>query len=81
MTSKRPKTQDDRSLRRYKRRWKSVRLVAWPGNFRRQSARFARRAFHCLGLFHLNCILTLLRYVCSQLQVSDPGVYDAGLPR
>lgn len=33
----RPKTQDGRSLRRYRRRWKVERLVAWLGNFRRLS--------------------------------------------
>ena len=32
---KRPKTQDGRPLRRYKRRWKIERLFAWLGNFRR----------------------------------------------
>jgi transposase len=32
---KKPKTQDGRPLRRYKRRWKSERLFAWWQNFRR----------------------------------------------
>src|SRR5919202_228679 len=30
-----PKTQDGRKLRRYKRRWKVERLFSWLGNFRR----------------------------------------------
>jgi transposase len=30
---KKPKTQDGRKLRRYKRRWKIERLFAWLGNF------------------------------------------------
>jgi transposase len=32
---RKPKTQDWRMLRRYKRRWKIERLFAWLGNFRR----------------------------------------------
>ena len=31
---RKPKTQDGRKLRRYKRRWKIERLFAWLGNFR-----------------------------------------------
>ena len=30
---KKPRTQDGRTLRRYKRRWKIERLFAWLGNF------------------------------------------------
>lgn len=32
---RKPKTQDGRKLRRYKRRWKIERLYTWLGNFRR----------------------------------------------
>jgi transposase len=32
---KKPKTQDGRKLKCYKRRWKIERLLAWLGNFRR----------------------------------------------
>ncbi len=35
-----PKTQDDRPLRRYKRRWKVERLIAWLHNFRRIIVRY-----------------------------------------
>jgi transposase len=57
---KRPKTQDGRPLRRYKRRWKVERLVAWLGNFRRLVVRYERHALNYLGLVHLGCILILL---------------------
>ncbi len=35
-----PKTQDGRPLRRYKRRWKVERLIAWLQNFRRVIVRY-----------------------------------------
>ena len=58
---KRPKTQDGRPLRRYKRRWKIERLFAWLGNFRRLVVRYERHALNYLGFIHLGCILILLR--------------------
>ena len=58
---KRPRTQDGRSLRRYKRRWKIERLFAWLGNFRRLVVRYERHALNYLGFVHLGCILILLR--------------------
>ena len=58
---KRPKTQDGRPLRRYKRRWKIERLFAWLGNFRRLVVRYERHALNYLGFVHLGCILILLR--------------------
>jgi transposase len=57
----RPKTQDGRPLRRYRRRWKIERLVAWIGNFRRIVIRYERYALNYLGFVHLSCILILLR--------------------
>jgi len=60
---KRPKTQDGRSLRRYKRRWKVERLFAWRGNYRRLVVRYERHALNFLGFVHLGCILLLLRQV------------------
>src|SRR5260370_5985291 len=59
---KRPKTQDGRPLRRYKRRWKVERLFAWLGNFRRLVVRYERHALNYLGFVHLGCILILLRH-------------------
>ena len=57
----RPKTQDGRPLRRYKRRWKVERLFAWLGNFRRLVVRYERYALNYLGFVQLGCILLLLR--------------------
>ena len=57
----RPKTQDGRPLRRYRRRWKIERLFAWLGNFRRLVVRYERHALNYLGFVHLGCILILLR--------------------
>ena len=59
---KRPKTQDGRPLRRYKRRWKVERLFAWLGNFRRLVVRYERYALNYLGFVHLGCIFILLRH-------------------
>jgi transposase len=60
---KKPKTQDGRKLRRYKRRWKIERLFAWLGNFRRLVVRYERRAENYLGFVKLGCIVVLLRYL------------------
>jgi transposase len=60
---KRPKTQDGRKLRRYKRRWRVERLFAWLGNYRRLVVRYERHALNFLGFVHLGCILLLLRQV------------------
>lgn len=57
----RPRSQDDRPLRRYQRRWKSERLFAWLGNFRRLVVRYERHTLTFLGCVHLGCILILLR--------------------
>ena len=57
----RPKTQDGRPLRRYRRRYKIERLFAWLGNFRRLVVRYERHALNYLGFVHLGCILILLR--------------------
>jgi transposase len=59
----RPKTQDGRPLRRYRRRWKIERLFAWLGNFRRLVVRYERHALNYLGFVHVGCILILLRQV------------------
>ncbi|MCA1638433.1 MAG: transposase, partial [Acidobacteria bacterium] len=58
---KKPKTQDGRSLRRYKRRWKVERFFAWLQNFRRVATRFDYKAENYLGFVHLGCIVILLR--------------------
>ena len=58
---KKPKTQDGRKLRRYKRRWKIERLFAHLGNFRRLVVRYERLADNFLGLLQLGCIKLLLK--------------------
>ena len=60
---KRPKTQDGRKLRRYKRRWKIERPFAWLDNFRRLVVRYERRVENYLGLVRLGCIVILLGYL------------------
>ena len=56
-----PRTQDGRALRRYKRRWKIERLFAWLGSFRHLAVRFDYYVTNYLGFIHLGCILILLR--------------------
>ena len=58
----RHKTQDGRSLRRSKRRWKVERLFAWLQNFRRLVTRWEYYAENFEGFIHLACIIILLRH-------------------
>ncbi len=58
---RRPPTQDGRSLRRYRRRWKIERLFAWLQNFRRILVRFEYHADNYLGFVFLGCAIILLR--------------------
>ena len=57
------KTQDGRSLRRYKRRWKVERTIAWLQSFRRVRTRDEYRAPHFLGFVQPACILMPLRRI------------------
>ncbi len=57
---KKPKTQDGRKLRRYRRRWKVERTFAWFGNFRRLVVRWERHLKMYLAFFHLACLLITL---------------------
>jgi transposase len=60
---KKPKTQDGRKLRRYKRRWKVERTFAWFGNYRRLLVRWERSLVVYRGFFHLACaLITLNRF-------------------
>ena len=58
---KKIRTQDGRTLRRYKRRWKIERLFAWLHNFRRVATRFDYYSENYLGFVHLACIKILLK--------------------
>lgn len=60
---RKPRTQDGRKLRRYKRRWKIERLFAWLGNFRRLVVRYERHLVNYLGFVQLGCIIVLLRHL------------------
>ena len=58
---KKPKTQDGRKLRRYKRRSKMERFFAWIQNYRRIVVRYEYHLDNFLGFIHLACILILLK--------------------
>lgn len=58
---RKPRTQDGRKLRRYKRCWKIERLFAHMGNFRCLVVRYERSAENFLGFVHLGCTKLLLR--------------------
>jgi transposase len=54
-------TQDGRPLRRYKRRWKVERTLAWLGNHRRLLVRFERHLSIFTGFTLLGCLMIALR--------------------
>jgi transposase len=56
-----PPLQDGRQLRRYKRRWKVERTLAWVGNFRRLVVRWERHLTLYQAFFHVACLLITLR--------------------
>jgi len=58
-----PRTQDGRALRRYRRRWKVERTLAWLGNFRRLVVRYDRLITIYEAFFHIACFMIVLRRV------------------
>ncbi len=58
-----PRTQDGRALRRYRRRWKVERTFAWLGNFRRLVVRYDRSITIYEAFFHIACFMITLRRV------------------
>jgi transposase len=58
---KRPATQDGRKLRRFKRRFKIERLVAWLHNYRRTVVRWEYLPEMFEGFVQLACILILIK--------------------
>jgi transposase len=58
-----PRTQDGRALRRYKRRWKVERTIAWLGNFRRLVVRYERSDTLYEAFFNIACFMIVLRRV------------------
>jgi len=59
---KKPRTQDGRKLRPYRRRWKVERLFAWLQNFRRLIVRYEYHADNFLGMIQLGCVKIMLRF-------------------
>ena len=57
----RPKTQDGRPLRRYKRRWKVERLFAWLQNYRRLITRFEYHVENFLAFLQLGAFMILAK--------------------
>jgi len=57
----RPRTQDGRPLRRYRRRWKVERTFAWFGAFRRLLVRHEHRVEMYRAFFHVACLIMALR--------------------
>ena len=54
---RKPKTQDGRALRRYKRRWKIERTIAWFGNYRRLVTRWEHNDRMYQAFLHIACAL------------------------
>jgi transposase len=55
--------QDRRKLRRYRRRWKVERTIAWLQNFRRVQVRYDRIFAVYQGFVHLACLIIVLRHL------------------
>jgi transposase len=58
---KKPRTQDGRKLRRYKRRYKIERTISWLFNFRRLVVRYERHTVLFLSFVQLACMFTILK--------------------
>ena len=56
-----PKTQDGRKLRRYRRCWKIERSIGWLQNFRRLVTRFEHHAHLFHGFVQLACLIIVLK--------------------
>ncbi len=57
------KTQDGRPMRRYKRRWKVERTIAWIQNYRRLCLRWEKSTALFQGFLHLGGTMLLLKQV------------------
>lgn len=58
---RRPATQDGCKLRRYRRRWRIERTIAWLGHFRRLVVRYERLTSVFLAFLYFACALIVLR--------------------
>jgi transposase len=59
----RPQRQDGRALRRYRKRWKIERSIAWLGNFRRLVVRWDRSIKIFEAFLHIACLIITCRYL------------------
>jgi len=59
--NKKVKTQDSRKLRRYRRRWKIERTIAWLQNFRRLVVRYERHTKMFRAFLHVACLVITVR--------------------
>lgn len=57
---KKPKTQDGRKLKRYRKRWKVERTFSWFSNFRRLVVRYELLITVYSGFFHIACLMIVL---------------------
>ena len=55
--------EDKRKLRRYRKRWKIERSIAWVQNFRRVYVRYDRILTVYLGLVYCACLLIALTHL------------------
>jgi transposase len=60
---RKPGRQDGRALRRYRKRWKIERSIAWLGNFRRLVVRWDRSADIFTAFVHIACLIIVCRYL------------------
>lgn len=60
---KRPALQDGRALRRYKRRWKIERTIAWLGYYRRLLIRWERNVAIYRAFMHVACLMIAVRWL------------------
>jgi len=58
---RKPPTQDGRTLRRYKRRWKVERTFSWLGNYRRLVVRWDKNIVIYSAFFHVACLMITMR--------------------
>ena len=59
---KKPATQDGRKLRRYRRRFKVERTIAWLMNLRRLVVRYEYHDYLFEGFLQLGCMFTILKW-------------------
>jgi transposase len=59
----RPALQDGRPLRRYKRRWKIERTIAWLGYYRRLLIRWERNLNMYRAFMHVACLMIAVRWL------------------